>query len=384
MTTLANPTLDRLAGVLTSARLTLICLAAAAVLVFAGTLAQADGASYQARMRYFRSFIVWWSPGESGPSLPVLPGAYTVGGVLLLNLIAVRVKRFGTSLKEPGMPLIGAGLILLVIGQFFADRLSERSVIRLARGVPASYTEDLFRQELVIADKSGPVVTVPASLLARKGEVQDSRSELTIRVKEFWPNADVSARSTPGAVRAAVAHGTSRQVAFVRPQPVVDDVEAATAPAAVIEVLTPSSSLGTWIVSPRLRGAQRFTHQDRELEIALGAQRHYRPFSITLQDARRDLYEGTDVARSIWSRVRIQDPATREDREAVIAVNRPFRYRGETYYQSQMDAAGQASALHLVRNPARPLPYLCGALMALGLLLQLATRIPRFARKGTA
>jgi hypothetical protein len=384
MTTPANPTLDRLFRIVASARLTLVCLAAAAVLGFAGTLAQSGGASYQTQTRYFRSFIVWWSPGESGPSLPVLPGAYTVGAALLLNLVAARVKRVGTSLKEPALLLIGAGLILMLIGQVLADRLSERSAFRLTRGAPSTYSEDLFRQELVVADQSGPVVTVPASVLARKGEVRDSRSQLTIRVREFWPNADVSARSTPGAVRTAVAHGTTRQVAFVRPRPMGDEVETANAPAAVIEVLAPSSSLGTWIVSPRIRGTQRFTHQDRELEIALGAQRHYRPFSITLQDARRDVYEGTDVARSIWSRVRIQDPATREDREAVIAVNRPFRYRGETYYQSQMDTSGQASTLHLVRNPAWPLPYLSGGLMALGLLLLLAARTPRFAPKGTA
>jgi cytochrome c biogenesis protein ResB len=96
------------------------------------------------------------------------------------------------------------------------------------------------------------------------------------------------------------------------------------------------------------------------------------------------MYEGTDVARSIWSRVRIQNPVTDEDIEAVIAVNKPFRYRGETYYQSQMDSEGQASTLHLVRNPAWPLPYVSAALMALGLLLQLATRTPRIAPKGTA
>jgi hypothetical protein len=112
MTIPANPAIGRLARALASARLTLICFAAGAVLVFAGTLAQAGGVSYQAQARYFRTFVVWWSPGESGPSLPVLPGAYTVGAVLVLNLVAARVKRFGTSLKEPGKLLIGAGLIL--------------------------------------------------------------------------------------------------------------------------------------------------------------------------------------------------------------------------------------------------------------------------------
>lgn len=375
---------------LSSPRLTVLCLASAVVLVFAGTLAQADGASYQTQGRYFRSVIVWWSPGDTGASLPILPGAYTVGAVLLLNLIAMRVKRFGTSLKEPGGLLLGAGLILLLVGQAVSDRLLDRSAMRLTRGASSNYSEDLLLQELIIADKSGPVVTVPAAALARKGEIRDVKSELTIRVQEFWPNAALLAHRTPGATRIAVAHGSTRQVAYVRPRPVIDEVETGNTPVAVIEVLAPSSSLGTWIVSSRLRGAQRFTHKNRELEIAFGAQRHYAPFSMTLLDARRDVYEGTDIPRSIWSRIRIQDPTLGEDREAVIAINAPLRYSGETYYQLQLNADGKASTLLRVHNPAWPLPYAAGALIALGLLLRLATRatglswLPPSVRAGAA
>jgi hypothetical protein len=289
----------------------------------------------------------------------------------------MRVKRFGTSLKEPGALLIGAGLILLLVGQAVADRLYDRSAMRLTRGASSNYSEDLLLQELIIADKSGPVVTVPAPVLARKGEVRDLESELTIRVQEFWPDAALLARRTAGATRIAVVHGSTRHVAYVRPRSANDEVETGNTPVAVIELLAPSSSLGTWIVSSRLRGAQRFTHQNRELEIAFGAQRHYTPFSMTLQDARRDVYEGTDIPRSIWSRIRIQHPTTREDREALIAINAPFRYNGETYHQLQVTADGKASTLLRVHNPGWPLPYVAAALIALGLLVQLATRTSR-------
>ncbi|RPH47956.1 MAG: hypothetical protein EHM84_07585, partial [Lysobacterales bacterium] len=340
----------------------------------AGTLAQADGASSQTQTRSFRSFIVWWSPGQSGAAFPVLPGAYTVGGVLLLNLIALRVKRHGTSLKEPGVLLGWAGLALLLIGQPLTDRLSERAAMRLARGGATNYAEDLLHHEVVVADKTGPVATVPASILDRKGEIRAAASGLTIRVKEFWPNAQVSAGRTAGAIRIAVAHGSTRQVAFVRPLQAVDDVEARNTPAAVIELATPDSSLGTWILSPQLRGKQQFTLQGREVEIALGPQRHYAPFSIALQDARSELHEGTEIPRSVWSRIRIQNPTTREDREAVVAVNRPLRYAGDMYYQVRVDATGGASTLLRVHNPVWPLPYLACTLMALGLLVQLTTR----------
>ena len=372
----------RILDILASPRLTVLCLVASVVVVFAGTLAMAGGDLLHTQTRFFRSFVVWWSPAAD-LRLPVLPGAYTLGAVLLANLIAIQVKSLAARTARPGLLMIHTGVILLLVGQLIADQTSARSAMRLTRGAPSNYAEDLLAQDLVIADKSGPMVTVPESILARKGEVRDAQSQLTIRVKEYWPNADLSAKPLRGARRVSVTRGTTRNTAYILPAPVVDDAETGNAPAAVIEVLASGSSLGSWILSPRLRGTQRFTHQNREFEIALGARRHYKPFSITLQDARRELHNGTDVPRSIWSRVRIQDPASHDDRDVVLAVNKPLRYQGETYYQSQVDAAGRTSTLRVVRNRGWAMPYVSFALVGLGLLVQITTPLRGLARKGT-
>lgn len=372
----------RTVGMLASPHLTALCLVAAFVVVLAGTLAMGGGDLHYAQTRFFKSFVVWWSPAHD-LHLPVLPGAYTIGALLLANLVARQVTSFAVRGISVGALMIHSGVGLLLLGQLVADQMSERSALRLTRGLPANYAEDLLAQELVIADRDGPVVTVPESVLERKGEVHHQPSQLTIRVKEFWPNAGLSVRPVPGARRISVTRGTTRNTAYILPRPVVEDAETGNAPAAVIEVLTPSSSLGAWILSTRLRGTQRFAHQNREFEIALGARRRYRPFSITLLDARRDLHHGTDVARSIWSRVRIQNPASRDEREVVVAVNKPFRYQGETYYQSQVDAAGERSTLQVVRNPGWAMPYISCALVGFGLLVQLTAPLKGLARKGS-
>ena len=57
------------------------------VLVFLGTLAQVDLGLYKAQNEFFRSFFIYWGPGGSW-RIPVFPGGYLVGGVLLLNLVA--------------------------------------------------------------------------------------------------------------------------------------------------------------------------------------------------------------------------------------------------------------------------------------------------------
>jgi ResB-like family len=341
------------------------------VVVLAGTVAQAGGDLYQMQARFFRSFIVWWTPGGD-LQLPVLPGAYTVGALLLANLIARTAKDIANRAAKPGVLMIHAGVALLMIGQVVADQLSDRSALHLTRGAQSNYSEDLFAQELVLADKNGAVVTVPQAVLASKGEARDQASQLTVRVREFWPNADLSAKPLHGGRRISVQHGTTRNVAYVLSRPVAEDAETDNTPTAVIEVATASESLGTWIVSTRLRGAQRLTHQNRELEISLGPRRHYKPYSVALEDAGRSVHEGTDVARSIWSRVRIQNAQSHDDREVVVAVNKPLQYDGATFYQSQVDPTGQRATLQLVRNPGWPLPYIAFALIAFGVLAQLA------------
>lgn len=59
------------------------------------------------------------------------------------------------------------------------------------------------------------------------------------------------------------------------------------------------------------------------------------------------------------------------DREVVISMNRPFRYRDFTFYQSsyQDNEGRMMSVLAVVRNPARMLPYLASIMIAAGLVI---------------
>ena len=49
---------DRILQFFTSLRVTVVCLGMAVVLVFVGTVAQAEQGLYQAQARYFKSFFV--------------------------------------------------------------------------------------------------------------------------------------------------------------------------------------------------------------------------------------------------------------------------------------------------------------------------------------
>ena len=112
--------LQSILSLFTSLKLTAICLGLATVLVFAGTLAQVDQGLYAAQARYFRSFFVYWGPRGAGWEIPVFPGGYLIGGVMLLSLIATAVDRFRRYKFAPaylGLLVIHVGLILLLLGQ---------------------------------------------------------------------------------------------------------------------------------------------------------------------------------------------------------------------------------------------------------------------------
>ena len=89
--------LDRLVSFFTSLRLTVVCLALGLVLVFTGTLAQVDLGLYKAQNEFFRSFFIYWGPKGASWKIPVFPGGYLIGGVLLINLVAVAASGALTS-----------------------------------------------------------------------------------------------------------------------------------------------------------------------------------------------------------------------------------------------------------------------------------------------
>src|SRR5215204_2548346 len=110
-----NP-LKTLLAPLASLRLTVILLALALVLIYAGTWAQIDHGIWQVQRDYFHSFFYWLDPALFFPRNPngtlksirlftigggnavfakvPMPGGYLLGLLLLINLLAAHTLRF--------------------------------------------------------------------------------------------------------------------------------------------------------------------------------------------------------------------------------------------------------------------------------------------------
>src|SRR5271154_6419087 len=190
---------SRLIKIFTSLRLTVVLLSFAIVLVFVGTLAQVDEGLYNAQARYFRQWLIF-GLDLFGHKIPlVLPGGYLIGTMLLLNLLAAHIYRFQLSVKKIGIQLAHLGVILLLVGQLVTDMFSRETQIRFVEGETKSYSESPRNYELIFTSDDGAndeqVVSIPDTLLARGGEIQNTNLPFTIRVKSFWKNSETQFRA---------------------------------------------------------------------------------------------------------------------------------------------------------------------------------------------
>jgi hypothetical protein len=420
--------LNRLTKFFTSLRLTVVLLAFAIVLIWVGTVAQADEGLYQAQTRYFKQWIVVGA-NMFGHHIPLLwPGGYLIGSMLLINLVAAHIARFQITWKKLGIHLAHGGIILLLVGQLATDMFSRETQLRLSEGQTKSYVESPSNYELIFsasADAShNQEIAIPVRLLAKAGEISNPQLPFSLRVKSCWHNSEPLFRAPmmkngpPLTTNGVAVNFDFRQLADTK---TMDDKNV---PTALIEIIGPNGSLGDWVVSDwtadaamigavakgyeqmgasmaqtivsHLTQPQAVTMNGKKFNFFIRPERSYLPFSLTLLKATHSVYVGTvssgepeGIPKDFRSRVRLDNPQTGEHREVEIFMNNPLRYAGLTFYQYQMDAgdAGDisrlegrvaSSVLQVVHNPSWLTPYIGCILVAFGLVIQFMMHLTKF------
>ncbi|MEI8313819.1 MAG: cytochrome c biogenesis protein ResB [Verrucomicrobiota bacterium] len=379
--------LERLAGFFTSLRLTVVLLALGLVLVFWGTIAQVHLGLYQAQNEFFRSFFIYWSPAASGLRIPVFPGGYLIGGLLLANLVVYNL-RFDRSVKrQPGLVVIHIGVGLLLIGQLLTDVFSAESMMHMRNGETKNYSEASSHFELAVVDKTevatDQVVAIPEALLQRKAVIRHPNLPFNIQVRTFYSNSALVEKPQEGFTQLNTSGGFGAG-AWWRELPHEAETDRRDMPSAIVELRTPQGSLGTYLVSAYLDQPQVVSLNGRQYELTLRPERFYKPFNLHLVEFRHDKYPGTDIPKNFSSRVRVQRPDTGEDREVLIYMNNPLRYNGDTYYQASFDTDNQGTVLQVVHNPSWLTPYFSCVLVGLGLVWQFLRHLIGFAAKRKA
>lgn len=367
---------------LTSLSLTVALILLSIVLVLAATLDQVNLGLLAVQEKYFRTFFVFVHPFGSETLVPIFPGGYLLGGLLLANLVAVHLCRFRFAWKHAGIILTHAGLVVLLIGELLTGLWQRESQMDIREGGTSRYSEDFNLNELALIDTTDAgfdhIVSVPEALVADGGTIRHGSLPFQMRVVRYLPNAKLQMRghdSDLALPSATVGAGTSIAVA---PEHVTRKPNERNTPAAFVEVLGADGSLGTWLVSPALATPQQVTYRGRTWQLSLRAKRYYNPYGITLLKVTHDVYPGSGIPKNFASRIRIRSDDGRDDREVVVYMNNPLRYRGLTYYQYQMNKAEGLTVFQVVRNPSWALPYAACLMMGAGLAVQFCIHLLRF------
>jgi hypothetical protein len=379
--------LNRLLGGIASLRLTVVCLAAAFVLVFAGTLAQVNHGLYFIQEQYFQSWFIKWSLTPDGFKIPVFPGGHLIGAVLLVNLLAAHIRRFSWTWRKLGIQLTHLGLIIMLAGGLATDLFSVSSHMRLKEGETKNYSEDSDRMELAVTEVKEPpseqVIAVPGERLAEGGSITHELLPFKIVVKGFFNNADLQMiGENTGTAAPASSMGAGARIS-IKSMPRATKPDDRNVMSAVLEIIPAKdgSSLGTWLVSAAMAAAQDVEVDGRRWSLQLRPARYYKPYSLSLIDFTHETYPGTQTPKDFSSKVTLTDPTHNETRQVKIYMNHPLRYLGDTYYQSGFEADNSGTILQVVRNPGGHATYIACALMTIGLLFQFTYHLTRFARR---
>ena len=249
---------------------------------------------------------------------------------------------------------------------------------------------------------SDHVVVIPESIVATGGEIRAPQLPFALRVEKFFPNSVATGPMQADADTLKASQGIGERL-FFNPAPITRSMDDENEPATLVQAVSDKGPIGEWTVStwftryPRsaelesnvasmfpglsLTDPQSFTFQGRTYQIALRPVRFYKPYSVTLLAFNHDIYAGTDIPKNFSSKIHLNDPRNGEDRDILIYMNNPLRYRGETFFQASWELDDRGTILQIVRNPASLAPYIACLLVALGLLVQFLTHLLAFGRK---
>ncbi|MFM7538949.1 MAG: cytochrome c biogenesis protein ResB [Planctomycetota bacterium] len=397
---------------LASLRITVILFALSIVLVFYGTLAQKEQDIWDVVNEYFWSWCVFipnrlttmflqlffdLPPSMNAPGSLPFPGGKLIFWAITVNLLAAHATRLRVSWERSGVLLIHGGLVLMMVGEFLTREFAVESTMTLVTGGKASFVESNRHVELAFIDPSDKendkVVVVPGTVLeraARTGQpIDDPRLPCSVTVLSLFSNSDIRDRGKDEPEYASRGEGKELTV-LERPRVNgVDQDQKVNMPAALVRLTDrDGTDMGTWLVSTWLQltrspRPQKVAAKEGERLVSLRFRRTYKPYTITLEEFRHEVYPGTNKPRNFQSDIRLEDAEIGVDRPTTIRMNEPMRHRGETFYQHQALAGDSGSVLQVVRNPGWLLPYLSCAVVSLGMLVHFGINLSRFLRRTT-
>lgn len=397
---------------LASLQLTVVLFAMSMVLVFFGTLVQTQKGIWEVISLYFWSWFVFLDmqqlvefgqiffrvpksvDASSWYKIP-FPAGKLVGLLMFLNLLAAHIVRFKFSWQRFGIILLHSGILLLFVGEYITREFQVEQQMRIAEGDYSNYAYDIRNYELAFTTDAGDgedrVTVIPKNVVMQafrdKERIKHPDLPVDIEVLEYFENSGINDTSPSDKSNPASA-GIGKQIRAIERPTVsgVDQSQNVDLPSVYIRLYDKETgdALDTYLVSLFFEAPQKVKVGDNEYGMAYRFTRYYKPYRLELIEFRFDRFIGTEVAKNYSSQLRLVDEEWGEDREVIIRMNEPLRYRGEAFFQSSFTPDEKSTILQVVDNPGWLIPYLSCVIVTVGLLIQFSRTLNKFILKRLA
>ncbi len=354
-----------------SLRLSVLCLLYIALLVIYGTFYQVDHGLYAAQERIFRSWFFF-----VGGFLPVF-GLPSVLLAAVVNMLAAGVRRFSFRLGHAGLFLMHVGVVIFIVGSGLSSQFVNESTLTLFKGQIVSESLNLRNWDFSISLRGN--TTWNSSTLFFQGRFSDLKQGQRISfpqtdgiliVNQLYENCQARGRGYH-AIDSLIPQESSSEGNI--PGIILSVGAAGVAKSASVD--GPNIIVYGGVGEPIL-----YSYGNDTLLISLLPERRRLPLRIGLNDFILETHPGTTETKKIQSK--IQATGDRIDREVVISMNRPFRYKSFTFYQtgfSRQDGTF-SSTLTVVENPMRFLPHWASIIIISGMLFHFVARFIKTAK----
>ena len=348
---------------------TVICLIVLCILVLWGTLYQTSHGIYEAKQYLFDA---WWV--VVGGFIPI-PAVRLTILFLILNQLGILAFKQSWKPAKAGIILAHLGVLILFMGGAYISYTSRESTLSLWEGERSSESYNFQKWELAAWKQDSAGIILSSSSTVDFDTIHQG-------LKLLFPSCEIPF-SVETMYRNCIAYAPPYYDKSANRGLIEIDSIAARPPESDPSKNIPGVNLFCVVDGARqqqlLFGGNtepsRFKIGHTEVFLALRPKPIPLPVTITLLDFIKDDYAGTSTARQYSSKIHVK--AEDIDRDVVVSMNRPFRYRHHTFYQSSFSSSDnrESSTFAVVENRGKALPYIAGLLIGIGLIFHFCLKL---------
>ncbi|MEM7397257.1 MAG: cytochrome c biogenesis protein ResB, partial [Verrucomicrobiota bacterium] len=328
-----------------------------------GTLYQKYNGLYAAKKKFFDSYVIWIND-----SIP-FPGTSLILWIFFINLFLSMMLHFKYGLRHIGLVILHAGLLLMLAGGFVTQEYGEESHLTLMEGMTSNVAASYHDWEISVwqgNDSLKDVMAFDSDHLETGDRLTWDEAGFSLAVQKYHINSRAFTSREPSAPTDILNASGVNQIEWAKRE---RDPERHL-PSGLFTIEDQSGTQQKLILFGGDERSTEITVNEEAWNIQLRRKRYPLPLSVKLVDFRREMHPNSSVAKEYSSKVSVS--MNEIDRDVLISMNNPFRYKGLTFFQASFQETGggpEISTFAVTKNYGRLIPYVATGIVFIGMLI---------------